>query len=109
MHRHEQDPIKAAIIQAKTTGSLVLDDYVLITLPATVYNAETLADDSSSWYTSENIRKLSCRNCGLKSLSSDLSLLENLEVVDLTGNKLSSFPQDIELPALRILNLSKTF
>ena len=107
MHRHEQDPIKAAIIQAKTTGSLVLDDYVLITLPATIYNAETLADDSSSWYTSENIRKLSCRNCGLKSLSSDLSLLENLEVVDLTGNKLSSFPQDVELPALKILNLSK--
>lgn len=107
MYRHEQDPIKAAIIQAKSTGSLVLDDYVLMTLPATIYNAETLAEDSASWYTSENIRKLSCRNCGLKSLSSDLSLLENLEVVDLTGNKLATFPQDIDLPALKILSLSK--
>lgn len=107
MHRHEQDPIKAAIIQAKNTGSLVLDDYVLITLPATVYNAEMLAEDSSSWYTSTNIRKLSCRNCGLKSLSNDLSLLENLEIIDLTGNKLTSFPQDAELPVLKILNISK--
>lgn len=107
MYRHEQDPIKAAIIQAKNTGSLVLDDYVLMTLPASVYNAETLAEDSASWYTSENIRKLSCRNCSLKSLSNDLSLLENLEIIDLTGNKLTTFPQDIELPTLKILNLSK--
>ncbi|TNJ28156.1 Leucine-rich repeat protein [Giardia muris] len=107
MFSHEQDPVKAAIIRAKSSGALVFDGMVLPFLPEIVYRAEEYAEDTKSWYTSEPIRRLQCRNCEIEALETDLCYLERLEAIDLTGNKLISLPGDVTLQNLTSLNLTR--
>lgn len=106
MFGHEEDPLRAVLVSAKQTGKLVLDGLALETIPEPVCRAETFKEDSRSWFTAEPIRTMTARSCGLAELPLMLSLLENLEMVDLCDNHIEAVRR-LALPRLERLSLRR--